>query len=437
MIVYNNQSGLTEVYLGTSNIAEVYIGSNKVFPSDVPPTNSKVYLTYNTGSEPINVECNGDSVLRIDEVKGGHSIDFLATATIGNCVTELQNQVFEQGYGLTAVTIPNTVTTIGHSAFRYCTSLPSITIPDSVTSIGSDAFSDCSGMTTCTLSSGLTKISDSLFVSCYNLTSIDIPSGVTTIEQYAFKYCRSLTSVTIPNAVRIIDKEAFYRCSGLTSVTIGSGVTNIENTAFEDCSGLTSITVNAITPPTIGYSVFDNTNDCPIYVPCESVEAYKTATRWSVYESRIQCVEPAFNGKFKAEYSGGQTYTVDCNDIDTLTSIEVKLQSSYSYTAMTSAIIGDCVEYIDEGAFSDCRSLTSVTIPNSVIYIAQNSFNYCRSLTSVTCNAIVPPRLDDKYIFDDTNDCPILVPSQSLEAYKTAKNWSTYASRIKPLSEKP
>ena len=285
MIQYNNHNQIKEIHYNNHSIKYVYgCGGNLVWESvPTPPTNSKVYLTYNTTSQPKNVECNGDSVLRVDEVKSGHSIDFLATATIGDCVTELQNQVFEQGYGLTAVTIPNTVTTIGHGAFSYCISLPSITIPNSVTSIGSDAFSDCSGMTTCTLSSGLTKISDSLFISCKSLSSITIPSGVTSIVQYAFKYCTILTSVTIPNAVRLIDKEAFYRCSGLTSVTIGSGVTNIENGAFEDCSGLTSITVEATKPPTIGFYVFDGTNNCPIYVPDESYEEYCQSKNWKNY----------------------------------------------------------------------------------------------------------------------------------------------------------
>ena len=162
-------------------------------------------------------------------------------------------------------------------------------IPSDVTSL-EDAFSYWPNLeeVTCKIPDGVTNM-NSTFYYCTSLVIVPvIPSGVTSIVQYAFKYCTSLTSVTIPNAVRLIDKEAFYGCSGLTSVTIGSGVTDIENSAFEDCSGLTSITVNTITPPTIGYRVFDNTNDCPIYVPSQSVEAYKAATRWSAYASRIK-----------------------------------------------------------------------------------------------------------------------------------------------------
>jgi len=49
------------------------------------------------------------------------------------------------------------------------------------------------------------------------------------------------------------------------------------------------VIVNATTPPTLGASAFNNTNDCPIYVPCSSVSAYKAASNWSTYASRIQC----------------------------------------------------------------------------------------------------------------------------------------------------
>ena len=83
----------------------------------------------------------------------------------------------------------------------------------------------------------------------------------------------------------------FYGCNKLTSLVIPSNISSIEDSAFNQCSGLTSITVNRTTPPTLGGTyVFDNTNDCPIYVPAASVNAYKTASNWSEYASRIQAI---------------------------------------------------------------------------------------------------------------------------------------------------
>ena len=75
-------------------------------------------------------------------------------------------------FSLTSVTVGNGVTSIVSNAFENCSSLKSITIPDSVTSIGDYAFDDCS-----------------------SLTSITIPNSVTSIGDYAFYCCETLKSL--------------------------------------------------------------------------------------------------------------------------------------------------------------------------------------------------------------------------------------------------
>lgn len=121
-----------------------------------------------------------------------------------------------------------------------------------------------------------------------NLVSVEIGDCVTSIGNEAFYYCSGLASVTIPNSVTSIGDSAFEDCRSLTSIDIPNSVTSIGDRAFFRCSSLTSITIFATTPPTLGDYVFDITNNCPIYVPCESVDAYKEA--WSDYASRIQAI---------------------------------------------------------------------------------------------------------------------------------------------------
>lgn len=169
---------------------------------------------------------------------------FITEVVIPSGVTEIGNNAFYECRSLTSTTIPNTVTRIRQYAFGYCTGLTSVVIPDSVTSIGNDAFRNCSG----------------------------------------------LTSVNIPNGVTILPDRVFYSCINLTSIIIPSSVTLMGTWVFGDCIGLTSITCLATTPPTIGTNVFNNTNDCPIYVPAESLETYKEANNWSTYASRIQAI---------------------------------------------------------------------------------------------------------------------------------------------------
>ena len=203
---------------------------------------------------------------------------------------ELYENQFNTCSALTSIVIPTNITKIDNRVFRWCFGLTSVTIPDSVTSIGENVFDYCSGLTSVMIPDSVTSIGGYAFELCYGLTTITIPDSVTSIGQYAFQYCSGLTSVTIGSGVTSIGDSAFYACTSLTSVTIPSSVTRIYASAFRTCSGLTSIIVEPETPPTIVSNTFDNTNNCPIYVPSASVETYKTTTNWSNYATRIQAI---------------------------------------------------------------------------------------------------------------------------------------------------
>lgn len=114
-----------------------------------------------------------------------------------------------------------------------------------------------------------------------------IGNCVTNISAGAFFNCDSLSSVIIPDSVTSIGNYAFQTCGVLRDVTIGSGITSIGENAFNQCYQLRSITIYATTPPTIMYSNIFETN-CPIYVPSDSVDIYKSEWGWAGYASRIQ-----------------------------------------------------------------------------------------------------------------------------------------------------
>ncbi len=241
----------------------------------------------------------------------------LTSVTIPDSVTTIGNSAFWGCDSLTSVTIPDSVTTIGDSAFWGCDSLTSVTIPDSVTTIGDSAFFYCgslqefngkfasedgryliidgtlnsfapAGLTEYTIPDSVTTIGDSAFWGCDSLTSVTIPDSVTTIGESAFYYCRSLTSITIGNSVTSIGNSAFSSCSSLTSVTIPDSVTTIGNSAFSWCESLTSVYCKATTPPDEGFYMFyKNASGRKIYVPMESVEAYKSEWIWSDYADAI------------------------------------------------------------------------------------------------------------------------------------------------------
>ena len=115
------------------------------------------------------------------------------------------------------------------------------------------------------------------------------PKDISIIDELSFSSIYYLTSITIPNSVTTIGSSAFSACSRLTSVTIGDSVTTIGDYTFQDCNSLTSVYCKATTPPALGgNSVFiPNVSGRKIYVPMESVEAYKSATNWSEYADSI------------------------------------------------------------------------------------------------------------------------------------------------------
>ena len=135
---------------------------------------------------------------------------------------------------------------------------------------------------------GLTSLNKYEFKDCFSLASITIPNSITSIKDYAFAGCAALTSVTIPNRVTSIGREAFSGCASLTSVTIPDSVTSIERGAFMYCRSLTKVYCKPTTPPAIGSMSLGNAAGLKIYVPRNSVEAYKSAEAWASYANYIE-----------------------------------------------------------------------------------------------------------------------------------------------------
>ena len=74
---------------------------------------------------------------------------------------------------------------------------------------------------------------------------------------------------------------ALRGCSSLTSLTIPNSVTSIGESAFENCSGLISVTSEAEIPPSCQYGSFKKVEkSIPLYVPINSIDAYKAAYGW-------------------------------------------------------------------------------------------------------------------------------------------------------------
>jgi hypothetical protein len=189
--------------------------------------------------------------------------------------------------------IPDSVTSIGESAFRsWLSNNQPLVIPDSVTSIGNYAFYNwTSNNQPLVIPDSVTSIGDSAFALWRsNNQPLVIPDSVTSIGDWAFYWWPSNNHpLVIPDSVTSIGDWAFYWWPSNTHpLVIPDSVTSIGDSAFDSWRSVPYIEIQATTPPSLADSyAFSDQNNAPIYVPDESVNAYKTATNWVNLASRI------------------------------------------------------------------------------------------------------------------------------------------------------
>lgn len=112
-------------------------------------------------------------------------------------------------------------------------------------------------------------------------------------ESNKILYTSSDGSMIIPNKSDVFganiisnDYDAEKEC---WVINFDAPVTSIGERAFAWCESLISVYCKATTPPTGGSNMFySNASGRKIYVPRNSVEAYKSAEYWSDYASDIE-----------------------------------------------------------------------------------------------------------------------------------------------------
>ena len=221
-------------------------------------------------------------------------IDFGATVSIAE-------EAFTNFYNLESLVLPSQLETVPYMAVAECVKLKSISIPATVIAIEDRAFENCRMLSSVAFAEN---------------------GALTRIGNWAFYNNHELTNLVIPEGVTEVGHAAFYGCTYLAEMTLPSTVQEIADNGFALCGKLKKMHVKATTPPTIYSKTFEGVDRAmPVYVPDESVDAYKEALYWK--ELNIQALTAVDNiptnkdFAHKFLYNGqllilrdGKTYTI-------------------------------------------------------------------------------------------------------------------------------
>ena len=190
--------------------------------------------------------------------------DFQLTAFVAPKATSLPVRMFfhdrEHFYDLTYIDV-RSATEIRKEACKRLPSLKDIRI-DGVRTIGDGAFVDCKKLVTDINLPNLTSLSGSAFQS----------TGISKVVNLG-----AITSIG----------DTFRNCTNLNFVRLPSTLTAINSFAFQVCGSSMTVICEAETPPTYGSIAFTKSNVVVVYVPDDSVDAYKAASGWSALASKI------------------------------------------------------------------------------------------------------------------------------------------------------
>lgn len=210
------------------------------------------------------------------------------------------------------------------------------------------------------------------------LTAVEIGNNVTELD--VLQNNNKLKYITIPNSVTKLPANNFCgNAWSLEHITLPNSVTTIGATIFMQCYSLKSASMP------------------------KQVVASGTIFSYCQLLNRVAI-----------DFSNTTTNTI----------------SQYSYTARD-VVIPSGVTTISTGAFSYNQRVSTFIIPSSVTTISTSAFSYCNGATEFHFKSSTPPTLANANAFTGTSSASVFyVPSASLDAYKTANNWSTYASRM-------
>ena len=351
---------------------------------------------------------------------------------------------FAAGSTLEEISFPPGLKSIGNNAFYNCTSLAGeVDFPDLET-IGYGAF----------YSTAITKIvslgcitsipdgnnSNGVFHSCKQLSEVTLPETLEEIGGYVFLQCTALETVSFPESLKGIGKYAFYNCTSLAGEVDFPDLETIGYGAFYSTAITKIVSLGCITSIPDGNSVDGVFRSCKqlseVALPetLEEIGSYVfsqcTALEKVHFPSGLKSI-----GNYAFDSCPSLAGELNLPNLEMIGNVAFRSDAITKIVSLGRITVIPGSNSYNNVIFAFCKQLSEVALPETLEEIGNYVFTQCTSLQAVLCHALTPPNLSSTCFSNTNSTFRIYVPDASVDAYKAATNWTTYAERIYPLSE--
>ena len=410
--------------------------------------------------------------------------DLTKVLNLGIKVTTLSSGCFYNNPNLTEVNLPPQLTRIDQEAFRGCSALTKINFPVALTTIGSNAFRDCPSLEIKDLVlPNLTSIGYNAFCGT-RIKKISSLGKLTSfnVEDYStqtFGDRKALTEIVFPETLTSFGNDSIRDYPNLTS--IGSGVfpnvTSIGANAFYNIPkvvqsvsfpALTSVVSTSARGEHLTFMKCGFTEFHAPLLDLANTDVYQVGYGVLSACPNLRVIEIGKLTVVPFGFAMGCTSLENVSDLSKVTTVQymafnrtpsltIHLSLPVCTKILASTANGkegvfaksgirsldapmlleigkDIYAWGSVGAFQECPNLTLVRL-RDVTTIGMNAFSKCIHLTRVVIDNVTPPTLGSGAFAQAYATLTFYVPDSAVDAYKTATGWTTYADKIKPLSE--
>ena len=265
------------------------------------------------------------TITEIGEYGFRYTVSYTGFKTINfnEGIQTIKQRAFLSNRGFTSVKLPNSLKYMDKYAFNTCGNLKSITIGEGMRMFRHDGSTSYSGYNVATGMFAATSLNTVIWnaIDCYDFVKSSYsPFTTESITGTTDHTKNTIKNVYFGDKVKHIPGCLFWKCQNISNtIVIPESCERIGDRAFQACTGIRTVIVKAKTPPLITPETYEqNPNaafvnsdgknavfrqyttswivmpNLTIYVPYESLNAYKTDPNWSVYASIIKPIDEAY-----------------------------------------------------------------------------------------------------------------------------------------------